>query len=173
MKTKSFVFMGLLIALDIILARFLSISTPFLKIGFGFLPAALSGMLFGPLWGGVTLALADIMGFMIFPQGSYFPGFTFTAFVSGTIYGLYLYKRPKTILNIVLAILTVMLASNIGMNSLWLSILYHKAFIPLLVPRIIKNAIMLPIETVVIFAVWKYLGSTLESQFLDVKYDYR
>ena len=41
---------ALLIALDVILTRFLSIQTQFLRIGFGFLPVAVAGIAYGPFW---------------------------------------------------------------------------------------------------------------------------
>ena len=48
-KNKKFllstiVTVALLVALDVILTRFLSIQTQFLRIGFGFLPVAVAGI---------------------------------------------------------------------------------------------------------------------------------
>lgn len=171
-NTKSFVFMGLLIALDIVLTRFLSIQTPILRIGFGFIPVALAGIMFGPIWGGVTAALGDIIGMLIFPQGAYFPGFTLSAFISGAVYGLFLHKKSKSILNISIAVLLIIIVVDLGFNSLWLSMITGKAFIVLIVPRIVKSAIMLSIQVLTIFTVWRFVGAYIETQFLNVKYDY-
>ena len=44
-----------------------------------------------PISAGVAYAIGDILGMMIFPSGSYFPGFTLTAFLTGVIYGVVLY----------------------------------------------------------------------------------
>ena len=41
---------GLLIAVEIVLSRLLSISTPITKIGFAFIPLSIIGMLYGPIW---------------------------------------------------------------------------------------------------------------------------
>ena len=48
--TSRLVIMAFLIAMEIILTRFCSINTPILRIGFGFLPVAMMGIMFGPVW---------------------------------------------------------------------------------------------------------------------------
>ena len=94
--TRTFVLMGLLISMEIILTRFFSVQTPILRIGFGFIPVVLASIMFGPVLGGITAAFSDILGMMLFPQGVYFPGFTLSAFLAGLIYGLLLYKKTNT-----------------------------------------------------------------------------
>lgn len=73
---KILVSVSALIALEVILSRFLSIATPVVKIGFGFVPIAVCAMLYGPIWAGAAGALADFLGATLFPIGAYFPGFT-------------------------------------------------------------------------------------------------
>ena len=125
-NTRTLVFAAMFISLNIILTRYFSIQTQFIRIGFGFLPVAIYAMLFGPVAGAFAAAVGDVIGFFLFPQGLYFPGFTFSAFMSGMIYGLYFYKKKITVLRIVLATITVILLIDLGMNTLWLSILYNK-----------------------------------------------
>ena len=55
-----------LIALTIILSHFASIKTDTIRIGFGFVPIALCGMLFGPVWAGVAYGIADMAGALLF-----------------------------------------------------------------------------------------------------------
>ena len=95
-NVKKLVEISLLIALEVILTRFCSIYTGVLRIGFGFLPVAIIAMMYGPISAGVAYAIGDILRMMIFPSGSYFPGFTLTAFLTGVIYGVVLCKHPKT-----------------------------------------------------------------------------
>ena len=52
---------AMLIALEIVLDRFCSITTPVTRIGFAFIPMALCGMLFGPIWAGAAYAVADLL----------------------------------------------------------------------------------------------------------------
>lgn len=157
-NTRRMVFVGLLIALQVVLTRFLGIETPIVRVSFGFLPLALSGMLFGPLVGGVTGAAADIVGMLIFPKGAYFPGFTVSTALSGVVYGFFLYKKPKSLLNISISAIAITLFINLGLNTLWLSMMTGKAVYAIIAPRIVKNLIELPIRVMVIYTAWKAVG---------------
>lgn len=149
------VIMSFLIALEIILTRFLSVNTQIVRIGFAFLPVAISAILFGPFWAGLCYAAGDLLGMAIFSaSGGYFPGFTVSAFVTGVLYGLILYKKPITIPRVFLAAFTVLLVVTVGMNTLWLYIMYNKAFFVLLVPRAIEAAFMLFIQTGTIYFIY-------------------
>lgn len=146
--------MALLIALEIILTRFLSIETPTLRIGFGFLPVAIMAILYGPWWTGGAGVVGDIVGMMIFPKAAFFPGFTFTAFLTGVLFGLFLYKRDITWKQTLLAVITVNIICSLCLDTLWLSIMYGDSFLFLMPARLLKTAIMIPVETVTIYLVW-------------------
>ncbi len=153
--TRTLALMGLLIAVQLVLTRFLVYQTPSLRIGFGFLPQAIGSMLFGPVLGAVQGVAEDLLGMLVAPRGVYFPGFTLSALLTGAIYGLYLYKRPKTFLRIALAVLTVSVVVDLGLNTVWLSILLKQAALVLLPGRLLKTAIMVPVQVGLIFGVWK------------------
>lgn len=95
-NTKRMVQVAMLIAVEIVLSRFLSIPTPITKISFAFLPVAIIAMLYGPVYAGIAAALADFIGAMLFPTAPFFAGFTLTAFLTGVIYGLFLHKQPDS-----------------------------------------------------------------------------
>lgn len=155
-NTKKVVYLGLFVALEVVLSRFVSIQTPLVRIGFSFIPVAISSMMFGPLFGGITAAIADIMGIMIFPAGgAYFPGFTLSAFLSGTVYGLLLYNKPKNFLRIGIAVTIVSIFINLGLGSVWLWMVTGKSFMVILPPRVIKNLVMIPIEIPIIEVTWR------------------
>ena len=65
-NTKIMVTCALLVALQVILARFLSINTTFVVVNFSFLAVALSGILFGPLWALAVGAVSDLIGATLF-----------------------------------------------------------------------------------------------------------
>ncbi len=153
-KTTRLVIIALLMAMEIILTRFLSISTPILRIGFGFLPIAVIGILYGPLWAGAAYAIGDIIGALLFPIGEYFPGFTLTAFLSGFVFGLILHKHEVTWKRSLIASCIVVLAFDLVLNTFWLSILYGNAFMVLLPTRILKVAFAIPVETMLIKLTW-------------------
>lgn len=154
-NVRKLVEISLLIALEIILTRFCSINTAILRIGFGFLPIAIIGMMYGPVSAGLAYVIGDILGMMIFPSGSYFPGFTLTAALTGATYGVFLYKKPKSWVRIALAVGVVCLVLNLGLDTLWLSILMGQGYVALLPTRIFKAVLMIPIQTILIAIVWK------------------
>ena len=154
-NVKKLVEISLLIALEVILTRFCSINIQIVRIGFGFLPIAIIGMMYGPLSAGVAYAIGDLLGVALFPTGSFFPGFTITAFLTGIVYGVFLYNKPKTWPRIIGAVLIVCLVINLGLDTLWLSILMGKGYIALLPTRIMKAVLMIPVQTFIIGIIWK------------------
>ncbi len=123
---------AMLIALEVVLNRFGSVRTPFLKIGFAFIAVVMGGLLFGPLGGALVGGLGDLIGALLFPNGPYHPGFTICAALIGASYGFFLHlgsKRfgnreklrfwPNVVAPVVFAILV-----GLFLNTLWISQLY-------------------------------------------------
>ena len=154
-NTQRLVLLAFFIALEVILTRFCSINTDFIRIGFGFLPVAMVGIMFGPLWAGAAYAIGDVLGMLIFPSGQFFPGFTVSAFLVGIIFGLFLHKKQPSYKNIILPVLIVCMGVNLFLDTFWLSILYGQAYLVLFPVRIIKCAIMVPIQLILIKIVWQ------------------
>ena len=139
---KSIAFMGVLMALEIILSRFFSIPTQFVKISFAFIPLVFMGMLYTPIVAGSANALSDFIGANLFPTGPYFPGFTLTAFLSGFIYSVFYYKKEMTLKRIITVNLIVTVFLNLGLNTLWLYMMYGKGALAFIPSRIIRSSIM-------------------------------
>lgn len=157
---KSMTFLAIMIALNIILARFLSIQTQTLKIGFSFVPVVLTAMLFGPLEAGMVAAIADIIGAMLFPIGAYFPGFTLTALCTGILYGIFL-KKISTF-RIVTVVFIIQVAGSLFMNTYWISVLYGSPFWPLFTTRIYQAFIMFIVHIVGIYFISKSIVPVLK-----------
>ena len=155
-STKHLTAMALLIALEIILSRFLSLSAWNTKIGFSFVPVVIAAILLGPVYAGIVGALADFVGALLFPIGAYFPGFTLTAFLTGMIYGLFLYKR-QSLPRILGAVAVNQFILSLLLNTLWISVLYGSPFGPLLVTRLVQSAILTVVQIVVIELIVKAL----------------
>ena len=150
--TKNLVLCGLMAALAIVLSMVASISIgPYVKIGFSGLPNRIVEFLFGPVVGCIFGGALDLLKFMIKPDGPFFFGFTFNVMLAGLIYGCLLYHKPLSIKRIVIAEFLVKLIVNCGLNTLWISMLYGKAFFVLLPMRLLKNVIMLPIDSAIVF----------------------
>lgn len=154
---------ALLIALDVILTRFLSINTQFLRISFGMIPVALAGAAFGPVWGGICGAVGDVLGMMIFPSGAYFPGFTVTAALTGIIYGLLLYRQEgKTLfVRAIIASVLVCIGCNLFLDTLWLDMMYGNGFLAILPMRIVKCVINIPVYSILVLVLWNKVFSRI------------
>jgi len=149
-NVKRLVLTAMLIALEIVFTRFLSIQTPIIRISFGFLPIAIIAVLYGSVYAGIGAAIADLIGVTLFPTGAFFPGFTLTAFLTGVTYGVFLYNRSKNLVNICAAALIVTMVLQLGLDTLWVQILTGKGYIALLPARIIKSLIMAPVQVICI-----------------------
>ncbi len=163
-KNKKIILTAILLASLIILSRFLSIKTPLLKISFAFIPTMLCAIWLGAKWTVLLNVLGDIIGATLFPTGSFFIGYTISTAVSGLIYGLLLYKKDDTtytdkqfLIRLIVSVILVTCISNIGLNTLWISITTGKAFIVLLGTRIVKELVMIPIRIIVILFIEKML----------------
>lgn len=150
-STKSISLMGLFMAIQVILTRFLSIQTPFVRSGFAFVPIVMMGMMFNPLIAGIGNMFADFIGIMLFgSSGPYFPGFSLTAFLSGATYSLFFYKKEMSLWRIIVACLAVTLLCDVILNTLWLYMM-APASIAQFPIRLGKSAIMLPIKVIIIY----------------------
>ena len=149
-ETKVICICSIMVAMYVVLDMFQIQLAPQIVISFSFIPIAVAGWMFGILPAMLVGGVSDIMSFLIKPTGAFFPGFTITAILTGAVFGLFMYKtKGKSIwLMSIVSKLVVTLALNIGLNTLWTSMLTGKAYLVLLYGRIVKNAVMLPFEIV-------------------------
>ena len=78
-RARRVAFAGMFIALNIVLTRFFSYTVVIggvqnIRLGFGEIPVILSGIMLGPVYGAITGALADLIGYP-FNHGSLFSRF--------------------------------------------------------------------------------------------------
>lgn len=165
-KLKKVILSGILLALLIVLNRFVSIKTPLLVISFLFVPIMMAAIWLGPKYATLIAALGDFIGAILFPFGTYFPGFTLSAGLKGLIYGLILYKKQgeertnkSFIIRLIISSLLVLGMVEIFVVSLWLNIMYGKAYFVVISTRIVTQVIMLPIQVITIFILEKLTRS--------------
>ncbi|MCD8037355.1 MAG: folate family ECF transporter S component [Clostridiales bacterium] len=152
---------AMLVALYTILSFFtLKLSTTW-EIGFAYLALAVCGMLYGPVAAGIAGALGDTLGFIVSPNGGFFIGFTLSAFIMGFLYGIVLYKRPVTLKRVIVATLIVTLVCNLTLTPLWLKMMYGTNLIA--APRIIRNVVLYPVHTALLYSVLKGVSSFRKS----------
>lgn len=143
--------LALLVALEVVLSRFLSIATPYVKLSFAFVPLALAGMMYGPWAGAAVGGLADLMGAVLFPIGPYFPGFTLTNALKGAVFGLLLRNGGgRSLRKVGLAVCIGGVALSLGLNTLWISLLYGAPYWTLLPTRVMQEILVMPLQIVVL-----------------------
>ncbi len=171
--TKNVVLCGLMAALAVVLSMVASIDLgPYIRIGFSGLPNRVVECLFGPVAGCLFGGMLDILKYILKPSGPFFFGFTFNVMLAGLIYGTLLYKKPVTVMRIVTAEFLVKLLVNCLLNTLWISMLYGKGFFAILPLRVLKNGIMLPIDSCILYftlnyakKILRYLGMYQKKKF--------
>ena len=113
--------MALLIAMNVVLTRFLGIQTPLVQINFSFVPVVLAAPAVRPGSGRHRRRNRRFsQRAILFPAGAYFPGFTLTAVLAGLVYGFFLYRKPAAVWRAVAAVLIITVVLNMGLNTLWL-----------------------------------------------------
>ncbi len=176
-KTRRVVILGVLVALEVVLSRLLSINIPpanaVFKISFAFVPVVLAAEFYGPLWAGAAAALADVIGALLFPSGAFFPGFTLTAFLVGATFGLFLYNRPFRLGNELAAACVIQIFWHFGLDSFWLWLMYKDAAVAMLPWRAVKCAVMIVVEVLASVAVTRLAHGLHESVLRDKRAWYR
>ena len=129
----------------------------YIRVGFSFLPNVIVDYLFGPVVGGIFGGAMDIIKYMMNPTGPFFPGFTISAVIGAVIYGTMLYRQKITILRVFAAQFIVKAVVNILLNTIWVIMLYGYGLAAVLPGRIISNAVMLPIDTVITYVVLQFI----------------
>lgn len=168
-RNKKIILTAILLTMNIILSRFLSIRTPITKVSFAFVPTMLCATWLGPKWTVLLNVLGDLIGATLFPTGAYFIGYTISTAIAGLIYGLLLYKKEsnsisekKFFLRVTIAVTLIAVIVNMGLNTLWTSITAGKAFKVLFMTRIAKQLVMIPIHIAVILFVEKILRAPFD-----------
>ena len=161
-KIKKIVISGLLLALLIVLSRFVSIKTQILVISFSFIPIIMSAIWLGPKYSTLIAMLGDLIGALLFPFGTYFIGYTISQALTGFVYGMFLYKKgeelstKELLIRLTISSLIVLILINVFLTSLWIHIQYGKAYIVIMTGRIVAQICMFPIQLIVIYALEKY-----------------
>ena len=113
------------------------------------------------------MLFGDFIGAIFWPFGAYFPGFTFSVGLAGLIFGLFLYENPNKekksfIIKAVISTALVLLIINLGLDSLWLNIMYKKAFVYYIASRAITQVVLFPIYVASIILLEKTLRNPIK-----------
>lgn len=133
-----------------------------LRVYFTYAVTALGASIYGPLMALAEGFISDILGYFIAPSGGFFPGYTLSAMLGSVTYALFFYRQRLSVLRIFLCRLTVNLLINVLIGSIWSAMLMGKAYYYYLTKSILKNLLLLPAETVVMYVVFRTMTPLLE-----------
>lgn len=175
-NVKSIVMVSILTSLRIIAGLFFIPITDNNRIYFTFVFVLLIGFLYGPLSGIVSGIISDLVTFMIFPTGAFFIGYMISAALSGFIFGLFLYKTRITFSKIFFSKFIINIFINALLGSLWWIILVknftYEFYLFTMFPKLIKNIIMLPLEIILIYYVFRFIIPIVNNDnMITKKYD--
>lgn len=172
-RIKKIILSSMLLAILIILSRFLSIKTEILIISLSFVPIMMSAIWLGYKYSMLIALLGDLIGAILFPFGPYFPGFTLSATISGMIYGIFLYNKgiqlenKELVIRLIFSSVLVLFGVNIFITSIWIHILYGQAYAVVMASRIVTQIIMLPVQVITVYVIENYTRPLINTYLLN------
>ncbi|MBQ3278093.1 MAG: folate family ECF transporter S component [Clostridia bacterium] len=157
--TRVLVFAALMLALRVVMKPLRIPVAADVNITFGFIVNALGAAVYGPVVAGFSAAVSDVLGYLIAPNGVYYVPFILTEIAGSVIFALFLYSTDITPIRLILAKFCVNLFVNILMTEP-IMVQYYKLYMtsvyqPFMWIRIVKNLVMLPIESVILMIVFR------------------
>ncbi len=153
-NTRSLIFAALMIALRVALK---SVSIPIaadLRLGVGFFVNALGSMVYGPVVAILGAMVSDTLGALLFPSGPYFFPFILTEIAGSLIFALFLYRTEITSMKVIMSRFCIDFFVNIVLQTpimmAYYQIMLGKSYKIFSLPRIVKNLVMFPIESVLL-----------------------
>ena len=176
-KAKKVLISAFLLASCVIVQRLLAIRLPFISIDFKFIPFMFSAILLGTKYATVIGITSDIVGRLMFPMSAYHPGFTLSAGLTGYLYGKFLYKNgrieadKKFLIRLILCVVTVTLVVNVCLTTVWVMQMTDKAANIILPIRFVKQAVMVPVQIVVMYLLTNKMQDSINSVKGNVRND--
>lgn len=152
---------AILIALNIVITRLLSINVFTVRIGFNFIPVAVGAIMFGPVTGAVLSVIADVAG-MLLTGGMPWLGFTVNAALYGITYGLFLYKKDVNVKNLTICVVLQAVIIDAFLGAVWYNHYMGTPFWGALGARAIDAVLMIPIKILVIKYMYKLIGDRIK-----------
>ena len=154
-KLRTLVFSALMVAACVALSYLKSVPVVNnIRVSWGFLARALCALVGGPVNALVFGAVEDTVSYVMHPTGGYNPFYMFTTMLGVFTYALFLYRAEVTVLRVFLAKLVTNL-QNVFIGGLGTCLFYSsKGYWAIVGASAIKNAIMLPIQALLL--VWLF-----------------
>ncbi|MDD5922579.1 MAG: folate family ECF transporter S component [Eubacteriales bacterium] len=154
---RSIALCAVLAGIGMVLSAFTIRISPSFEIGFSGVASAMIGLLFGPFMAPCAGIVTDILNYIANPNGGFFPGFTLTAMAAGFIRGTVTYHRPVTFRRLLISELLTAAVCSVGLNTLWLAIMYGRSTLLALPARIAAAAALAALNAFLVTALSKAL----------------
>ncbi len=155
---KKNVTMALLTAMCLVLTNNLSLKLgEGLIIGFGVIPIVVCAMLYGGVSAGICYMISNLLRVILsgYPLSPYDVPLTLICFLTGFVYGVFLYKKQATIVNVLIPTVITCLIFNLVGNTYFYAQIMGEGFLGMLPARVLKNVLMIPINTFIILSISK------------------
>lgn len=152
-NTKTIVLMGLLAAINIVLARFLSFQpVEQVRLSLDKLPIIFTAVLFGPIEAALVGLVADIVGCTLFSSASWYAPMALTPVIIGIWSGLFQKKlREKKVWLIFLIVFSGNILGQMLYNTYWISKLFGNPFWALFPVKVLQYTVMSAAEASVLY----------------------
>lgn len=157
-KTRKLTALAMLAAVSVVLSRFCTFYfAESYRINFGNIPVLLSGLLFGPVAGGLVGAVADIVGSVFLNPLGWNPWLSLSPMLMGICAGLFsrFVLRAPSYPRVWLAALTGNAVSTMTLTTVILHFAYGQPLGVLFAIRLPQYALMSALEALVIFLLFQ------------------
>jgi len=157
-KPRTLVFSALMVAACVALGYLRSVPVVNnIRVSWGFLARALCALVGGPVNALVFGFVEDTVGYFMSPEEGWNPFYIFTTMLGVFTYSLFLYRAEVTVLRVFLAKLATSL-QNVFIGGLGTYLFYSsKGYWVIVAGSAVKNAVMLPVQTVMLAALFAAL----------------
>ena len=166
-NTKTLIFAALMIALRIALKSVSIYIAADLRISIEFLVNALGAMTFGPVVAIAGAAVSDTLGALLFPSGPYFFLFIFTEIAGSLVFALFFYRTRISVTKVILSRFCTNFFVNIVLQTpimyLYYQMMLGKTYKIFNLPRMIKNLVLFPVESLLLILFLRALIPPLKS----------
>lgn len=154
-RVSSLIFLALMLGLNIVLSRFVSIKAMSFKISFTFLTIVLSAYCYG-YYGAIMVSLfGDLLGALLFPTGPYNPLLTLTNVMCGIVYA-YFFKDDLNNKHIIIACLINRFIISLFINTSIIALMYGLSFKATFITRLYSSSVMFMVEVFTLMFIRKY-----------------
>lgn len=153
-KARLIAEMGISVALMIVFTYLLSFTAGPIRISFSFVVLLVAGIRLGAVPAAMIAAVSDLIGGAIFYGGMFHFGITFTATLTGFLYGLLFYKKFE-MKNLVFFVIFVVIGAHLFLQSLWLMQIYNLGYLETILTRLASVATMGVIKVIFILSLAK------------------